>query len=141
VGRWRPIGRIKCDLDSELYVRVDAKSRPIRMFLSAGQTLDYVGARTLLHSIQSATALIGRHGYYAGWFSDDLVNIGRLPCITLRRCRKGDIPHYSDLCHQRHNIENMFARLKDRRRISIRYDRCLIFILSACALVATVIYL
>ena len=40
----------------------------------------------------------------------------------------------------RHKIENMFARIKDWRRIATRYDRCPILFLSACALAATVIY-
>ncbi|MCA3461653.1 MAG: IS5/IS1182 family transposase, partial [Rhodobacter sp.] len=39
-----------------------------------------------------------------------------------------------------HRIENMFARLKDWRRIATRYDRCPILFLSACALAATVMY-
>ncbi len=32
-------------------------------------------------------------------------------------------PHKT-LCRQRHRIENLFARLKDWRRIHTRYDRC-----------------
>jgi len=74
----------------------DAKGLPIRMFLSAGQTSDTIGARALLSSIP--------------------------------RTRR------------RHKIENMFARLKDLRRIATRYNRCPILFLSACALAATVIY-
>jgi transposase len=34
----------------------------------------------------------------------------------------------------------MFARLKDWRRIAIRYERCPILFLSACAFAAIVIY-
>jgi transposase len=40
----------------------------------------------------------------------------------------------------RHKIENIFARLKDWRRVATRYDRCPILFLSACALAAIVIY-
>ncbi|MBB4629679.1 transposase [Paracoccus denitrificans] len=43
----------------------DAKGRPIRMFLSAGQTSDYIGARALLSSIPSAGALLADRGYDA----------------------------------------------------------------------------
>ncbi len=56
------------------------------------------------------------------------------------RGRKVQIHHDADLYRLRHKIENMFARLKDWRRIATRYDRCPILFLSACALAATVIY-
>jgi transposase len=110
------------------------------MFLSAGQTSDYIGARALLSSIPPAAALLGDRGYDADWFRAALVDKGISPCIPSRRGRKEAIPHDADLYRQRHKIENMFARLKDWRRISTRYDRCPILFLSACALAATVIY-
>lgn len=123
-----------------MHVLADAKGRPIRMFLSAGQTSDYIGARALLSSIPPAAALLGDRGYDADWFRDALINMGISPCIPSHRSRKEPIPYDADLYRQRHRIENMFARLKDWRRISTRYDRCPILFLSACALAATVIY-
>jgi transposase len=44
------------------------------------------------------------------------------------------------LYKQRHKIENMFARLKDWRRISMRYDRCAHTFFSATCIAATVIF-
>jgi transposase len=63
-----------------------------------------------------------------------------LPCIPSRRKRRKAIPHDPDLYRQRHRIENMFARLKDWRRIATRYDRCADIFLSACALAAVVMF-
>ena len=40
----------------------------------------------------------------------------------------------------RHKIENMFGRLKDRRRIHTRYDRCAHTFMSAICIAATVIF-
>jgi transposase len=68
------------------------------------------------------------------------LDMGISPCIPSRIGRKVPIPHDADLYRLRHKIENMFARLKDWRRIATRYDRCPILFLSACALAATVIY-
>jgi transposase len=118
----------------------DAKGRPIGMFLSAGQTSDYIGARALLSSIPQAGALLGDRGYDADWFRNALIEMGISPCIPSRRGRKVQIAHDANLYRLRHRIENMFARLKDWRRIATRYDRCPILFLSACALAATVIY-
>jgi transposase len=134
------IGRTKGGLNSKLHVLADAKGRPIRMFLSAGQTSDYVGARALLSSIPRAGALLADRGYDAAWFRNALVELGISPCIPSRVSRKIPIPHDAELYRQRHKIENMFARLKDWRRIATRYDRCPILFLSACALAAIVNY-
>ena len=38
----------------------------------------------------------------------------------------------------RHKVENLFARLKDWRRIATRYDRCAHVFLSAILIAATV---
>jgi transposase len=66
--------------------------------------------------------------------------MGISPYIPSRRSRKEAISHDSELYCQGHKIKNMFARMKDWRRISTRYDQCPILFLSACALAATVIY-
>jgi transposase len=94
------------------------------MFLSAGQTSDYIGARALLSSIPKAGSLLADRGYDADWFRSALIEMGISPCIPSRAGRKDPIQHDADLYRQRHKIENMFARLKDWRRIATRYDRC-----------------
>ena len=110
------------------------------MFLSAGQTSDYIGARALLSSIPQAGALLADRGYDADWFRNALIKLGISPCIPSRAGRNTAITHDAALYRLRHKIENMFARLKDWRRIATRYDRCPILFLSACALAATVLY-
>jgi len=50
------------------------------------------------------------------------------------------IPQDKTLYKTRHRIENMFARLKDWRRIATRYDRCADIFMSACALAAVVMF-
>lgn len=139
-GRGRLIGRTKGGLNSKLRVLADAKGRPIGMFLSTGQTSDYIGTRALLSSIPHAGALLADRGYDADWFRNALIEMGISPCIHSRIGRKAPIPQDSDLYRLRHRIENMFARLKDWRCIATRYDRCPILFLSACALAANVIY-
>ncbi len=44
------------------------------------------------------------------------------------------------LYRQRHRIENMFGRLKDLRRIAMRYDRCAHTFMSTILLAATVLF-
>lgn len=110
------------------------------MFLSAGQTSDYLGARALLSAIPEAGTLLADRGYDADWFRNALIERGISPCIPSRACRKETIPHDTSLYRLRHRIENSFSRLKDWRRVATRYDRCPILFLSACALAATVMF-
>jgi len=46
----------------------------------------------------------------------------------------------SELYVQRHRIEKFFARLKDWRRVAMHYDQCPEAFLSACLLVAIVMF-
>jgi transposase len=108
--------------------------------LSAGQTSDYFGARAMLSSLPKAKVLLADRGYDADWFRWALVDRGITPCIPARKRRTLSVTHDPVLYHRRHLIENMFARLKDWRRIATRYDRCADLFLSACALAAIVLF-
>lgn len=127
-------------MNSKLHVLADALGRPIQMFLSAGQTSDYIGARALLSSIPQAGVLLADRGYDADWFRNALTERDIQPCIPSRKGRKPTIDHDKELYRQRHRIENTFAHIKDWRPIATRHDRCPILFLSACALAAAVIY-
>ena len=47
------------------------------------------------------------------------------------------LPYDKALDKQRHKIENLFAKLKDWRRIATRYDRCAHTFFSAICIAAT----
>jgi transposase len=112
----------------------------VQLWLSAGQISDYTGARALLGRLPRAGTLLADRGYDADWFRQGLQDHGITPCIPARRGRNEPIPHDPQLYALRHRIENMFARLKDWRRIAMRYDRCADLYLSAVALAALVIF-
>lgn len=98
-----------------------------------GPDIRHIGARALLSLIPSAGALLADRGYDADWFRNARIEVGISPRIPFRTDRKAPIPHDTELYRLRHRIENMFACLKDWRRIATRYDRCPILFLSACA--------
>ena len=125
-------------MNSKLHVVSDANGRPICMYLSAGQTSDYIGAAALLSTLPKAGVLLADRGYDADLFRNALIARDIQPCIPSRKNRKVAIPHDATLYKTRHKIENMFARLKDWRRIATRYDRCADIFMSACALAAVV---
>jgi transposase len=57
-------------------------------------------------------------------FREALAGRGITPCILPRAKRQLPATYCKTLYRQRHKVENMFAKLKDWRRISMRYDRC-----------------
>jgi transposase len=48
--------------------------------------------------------------------------------------------HDMALYRMRHNVENLFGKLKDWRRIATRYDRCAHTFFSAICIAAAVIF-
>jgi transposase len=79
------------------------------------------------------------------WYDSDgfraaLEDLGITPCIPSRKNRKQPHPHDPALYRQRHPIENLFAKLKDWRRIATRYDRCADIFMGAITFAAIVIF-
>jgi transposase len=83
---------------------------------------------------------IADRGYDSARFRAERAQRGIAACIPSTRSRKHPIPHDGALYRQRHRIETMFARLKDRRRIAARYDRCARTLLAAIILAAIVLF-
>ena len=94
------------------------------MLLSEGQLNDHVGARLMFGAMPSAKVLIADKGYDSDDFREALRGRGVTVCIPPTRNRKVFIPCDKALYKTRHKIENLFAKLKDWRRVATRYDRC-----------------
>ncbi len=107
----------------------------------ASDQSDHRGAALMLHKLPPAREGVGDRGYDRGGFRAELAARGIAPCIPSTRCRKVPIPHNATLYGQRHRLEIVFGRLKDWRRIAMRYDRCAHTFFSAISLAATVIFL
>ena len=118
----------------------DGQGRPLVLLLSEGQMSDYKGAALMVDALPKAKALLGDRGYDADWFRAVLAERKITACIPSKSNRKTPIPHDAALYRQRHEIEIMFGRLKDWRRIHTRYDRCAHTVMSAICIAATVIF-
>ena len=136
----RRIGRTKGGLNSKLHAVCDGKGRPIVLLLSEGQMSDHKGARLLFDSLPQTKKLIADRGYDSDRFRVALAARGTTPCIPPRKNRKLQHTYDATLYRQRHRIEIMFGRLKDWRRIAMRYDRCAHTFMSAIVIAATVIF-
>ena len=112
----------------------------MRLYLTEGQRSDHKGAEALIATLPPAATLLGDRAYDSRWFRQALAERGITPCIPPQRSRKIQHSYDAALYRQRHKIENMFARLKDWRRIHTRYDRCADVFLAAITLAAIAIF-
>lgn len=99
-----------------------------------------MGAKLIYPAMPNAKALIGDKGYDSDEFRDALKARKIKACIPPRSGRPAPSSYSKTLYKQRHRIENMFAKLKDWRRIATRYDRCAHTFMSAICIAATVIF-
>ena len=127
-------------MNSKLHAVCDGDGRPLVMLLSEGQMSDFNGAALMLPAMPKAKELLADKGYDADWFRAALANRKIAACIPSKSNRKAPIPHDAVLDKQRHRIETMFGRLKDRRRLHTRYDRCAQTFFSAICIAAAVIF-
>ena len=110
------------------------------MMLSKGQMSDHKGAGLMLDALPKAKTLIADRGYDSCAFREALLARQIAPCIPSTRSRKRPFAYDKTLYRQRHRIENMFAKLKDWRRVATRYDRCAHTFFSAICIAASVIF-
>jgi len=110
------------------------------MLLSEGQMSDHKGARLVLNVLPAAKTLIADRGYDSKSFRDALQAKGIEPCIPSSRSWKVPYLYDKGLYKKRHKVENLFAKLKDWRRIATRYDRCAHTFFSAICIAAAVIF-
>jgi IS5 family transposase len=85
-------------LNTKLHAVTDAVVRPIKLFLTAGNVRDYIGAQALLASLPAAEWMFADLGYDADWFREELKERNTEPCIPSRRNRKDIIPHGPNIC-------------------------------------------
>ena len=90
--------------------------------------------------LPAACALLGDKGYDSDAYCAALIERGISPCIPPRAKRKLPAIYCKTIYKQRHRVENLFSKLKDWRRIAMRFDRRTHTFLSAIQIAVTVIF-
>ena len=119
------IGKSKGGWTSKIQTVADAKGRGVAFHLTGGNVSDYVGYEMLPNMAGGQVeCLIGDRGYDPDKIRNGLEKWDIQTCILGRRNRKTEVEYDKELYKTRHRIENAFAKLKDWRYISMRYNRC-----------------
>ncbi|MBS1078495.1 transposase [Gluconobacter kondonii] len=84
--------------------------------------------------------VIGDRGYESNRIRLSLAECNITACIPPKKNRKSKPSYNWHLYKKRHLIENMFAKLKDWRRVATRYDRCAHICMSAIHIAASFIF-
>jgi len=91
----------------------------------------------VLNERPAASRLIADRGHDGAWFGQALTDKGLEPCIPSSQSRKMPFSCGKALHRQRHRIGNLFAKLKDWRRIA---TRCAHTLFCAICIAATLIF-
>jgi len=92
--------------------------------LTGGETSDYLAVPELLDMpVAKPQAMLADKGYDGGEVRSSLLMHGILPVIPPKSNRTGPIACDFERYKDRNRIERMFNRLKQFRRIAMRYDK------------------
>ncbi|WP_408744293.1 transposase [Acetobacter indonesiensis] len=118
----RHIERTKGGRNSKLHAVFDGQGRLVCLHLTAGQASDFRGADVLLAGLPDETEeVIGGRGYDSNQIGLLLAERNITACIPPRKNRKSKHPYNWNLYKKRHRIKNMFAKLKDWRRVATSF--------------------
>ena len=121
-GGEEALGRSRGGLTTKVHALVDGLGRPLCFLLTPGQAADCRQARSLIEGLDFAR-LIGDRGYDTDEIRDWCAEHGVEAVIPSKRNRKAAIPHDAQAYRTRHRIENLFGRIKDFTRITLRKDK------------------
>ena len=68
-------------MNTKLHAVTDTSSRPVRLFITAGQGSGYTGAAALMNGLPEAEWLLADRGYDADWFRETLIERAQSPAF------------------------------------------------------------
>lgn len=118
------LGRSRGGFTTKVHARCDVKGRPLGFTLTTGQAHDSQAFPSLLRLVgDRVKAMLADKEYDADAIRDDLLAEEIEPVIPPKANRKAAIYYDRDLYKQRNQIERMFNKLKNWRRVATRYDK------------------
>jgi transposase len=121
-GGEEALGRSRGGLTTKIHALADGLGRPLCFLLTPGQAADCRQAQALLEGVMF-TRLIGDRAYDTNAIRDWLAAQEAEAVIPSKRSRKVLIPHDPQAYKIRHRVENLFGKIKDLARITLRKDK------------------
>ena len=136
------MGRSRASLSTKIHLACDALGYPKGFLLTAANVSDYDQCKPLLHAhLKPQSWAIMDKGYDSDAIRAYVNQLGSTAVIAANASRSKKPPFDQHLYHERHRIENLFARLKTFRRISTRYEKLALHFSSMVAIACLLVWL
>jgi transposase len=117
------MGRSLGGLTSKIHVVVDTTGLPVRLALTTGEAHDNRMCSALLSGLKPGTMVLADRGYDADWIRTFVGERGAWANIPPKRNHKEPICFSPHLYRARNLVERFFNKIKQCRRVAIRYDK------------------
>lgn len=109
-------------MTTKLHLVITAEGHVIEGFLSAGNTADITVAESLFADVFECHVVLDM-GYDSDPFRDVLRSQNNTPVIPGRKNRKIKIEYDKAIYKLRRRIEQFFGKLKENKRLAMRYEK------------------
>ena len=116
------IGRSRGGPNTKLHALVDTRGRALRVLLTPGQFHD-LSVVTDLVAGQHQRTILADKAYDSDRFRQQLEDWGLKACIPPKINRRHPSPWHKGHYRRRHQVENFFQRIKEKRAIATRYEK------------------
>lgn len=110
------------------------------LLLSPGNINDMTMAKALIDAAGPFTRLLADKGYDTNAIRALIAARGAEAVIPSTAQRRAPIPYDRDAYRARNQVERLWCRLKDWRRVATRYDKLAANYLSSALIAATLTY-
>lgn len=117
------MGRSRGGLTTKIHALVDARGRPIKIHLTAGQKSDIEAAPGLIADIPAGAMLLADKGYDANSLREAVMARGAWANFPPKANRKAPICFSVHLYRARNIVERFFNKINHFRWIATRYDK------------------
>jgi len=129
-------------LTTKVHAVVDGLGNPLHFMLSAGTRNDIVYAEELLAPFElDGKKVLADMGYDQEKFCENIRRRGGEPIIPSRISNRIQRQIDEDEYRERHLVENLFQKLKNKRRFATRYDKSDALFFAVVLLSAALIWL
>jgi len=117
------IGRSRGGRGSKVDAAVDQFGRPLLIDVTGAQTHDSKAFGAFVHWNHPPLAIVADKAYGSKAIRQAIADEGALAVIPSKSNAKIHIPHHPDLYAMRNLVERFFCRMKDMRRLTMRYEK------------------
>ena len=135
------LGRSRGGFSTKIHATCDSHGNPLRFILTPGQVSDHTQAHALIEDFQTGGAVLADKGYDSHTLVDTITQAGVECVIPPRKNRKEQRKYDPHLYKERNQVERLFNKLKNFRRVATRYDKLDVAFLSFIQLAAIYLWL